>query len=116
MCPCYNTTTKTLWDGKLTIWPVGCCKGAKQGSQNHEHSALVWRNKSITHYVYGDLSKTKLIPTIIEKWPQVKELHDTFTFNKMGLRHTFMTPKLPAISLWDFVTKNIISILLDQRE
>ena len=33
--PCYNTSTKTWWDGKLGIWPIGVWEVAKQQLQHH---------------------------------------------------------------------------------
>ena len=65
---CYNPCSKTWWDGKLGIWPIGDWEPAQQGSKNRLKGTLVWKNKLVTKSVYQDLLVSKLLPAIMEKW------------------------------------------------
>ena len=65
-----NPCSKSWWDGKLGIWPIGDWEPAKQKSKNRPKGTLVWKNKVVTKEVYQDLLNSKLIPSILEKWPR----------------------------------------------
>ena len=62
--------SNSWWDGKLGIWPIGDWEPAKRKSRNRTKGMPVWKNKIITKEVYCDLLTTKLIPSILEKWPR----------------------------------------------
>ena len=64
--PCSNS----WWDGKLGSWPIGDWEPVKWKSKNRPKGMLVWKNKIVTKEVYCDLLISKLIPSILEKWPR----------------------------------------------
>ena len=68
--PRFNTCSNSWWDSKLGIWPIGDWEPAKRKSKNRPKGMLLWKNKIITKEVYCDLLITKLIPSILEKWPR----------------------------------------------
>ena len=68
--PCSNPCSNSWWDSKLGIWPIGDWELAKQKSKNRPKGTLVWKNKIVTKEVYHDLLLSKLIPSILEKWPR----------------------------------------------
>ena len=68
--PHFNTCSNSWWDNKLGIWPIGNWEPAKRKLKNRPKGMLVWKNKIITKEVYHDLLITKLIPSILEKWPR----------------------------------------------
>ena len=68
--PHYNPCSHSWWDGKLGIWPIGDWELAKWKSKNRPKGTLVWKNKVVTKEVYQDLLISKLIPSILEKWPR----------------------------------------------
>ena len=68
--PCFNPCYNSWWDGKLGICPIGDWEPAKQKSKNRPKGMLMWKNKIVTKEVYRDLLISKLIPSILEKWPR----------------------------------------------
>ena len=66
--PHFKPCSKSWWDSKLGIWPIGDWEPAKQKSKNRPKGTLVWKNKIVTKEVCHDLLITKLIPSILEKW------------------------------------------------
>ena len=62
--PRLNPGSNSWWDSRLGIWPIGDWEPAKQKSKNK------WKNKVVTEEVYHDLLISKLIPSILEKWPR----------------------------------------------
>ena len=46
----------------------------KRGSKNRPKGTLVWKNKVVTKEVYHELLISKLLPAIVEKWPQTDQL------------------------------------------
>ena len=68
--PCFNPCSNSWWDGKLGIWPIGDWELVKQKLKNRPKGTLVWENKIVTKEVYWDLLISKLIPSILEKWPR----------------------------------------------
>ena len=68
--PLFNPCSNSWWDGKLGIWPIGDWEPAKWKSKNRPKGTLVWKNKVVTKEVYWDLLISKLIPSILEKWPR----------------------------------------------
>jgi hypothetical protein len=67
--PRWNHTTKSWWDGKLGIWPIGTVDAAKKKSVNRDKGEPVWNNKSVTQEVYRNLLEDELIPALLLKWP-----------------------------------------------
>ena len=72
--PRFNTSANSWWDGKLGIWPIGGWEPAQRASKNRPRGTLVWKNKPVTKGVYRELLISKLLPAIIEKWPQTDRL------------------------------------------
>ena len=68
--PHFNPCSNSWWDGKLGIWPIGDWEPAKWKSKDRPKGTLVWKNKVVTKEVYWDLLISKLIPSILEKWPR----------------------------------------------
>ena len=68
--PFFNPCSNSWWDGKLGIWPIGDWEPVKQKSKNRPKGMLVWKNTIVTKEVYRDLLISKLIPSILEKWPR----------------------------------------------
>ena len=68
--PHFNPCSNSWCDGKLGIWPIGDWELAKWKLKNRPKRTLVWRNKDVTKEVYWDLLISKLIPSILEKWPR----------------------------------------------
>ena len=74
VCPHFNPCANSWWDGKLRIRPIGDWEPAKTGSKNRPKGTLVWKNKAVTKEVYHELLISKLLPAIVEKWPQTDRL------------------------------------------
>ena len=72
--PHFNPSANSWWDGKLGIWPIGDWEPAKRASKNRPRGTLVWKNKPVTKEVYCELLISKLLPAIVEKWPQTDRL------------------------------------------
>ena len=72
--PHFNTSANSWWDGKLGIWPIGGWEPAQRASKNRPRGTLVWKNKPVTKGVYRELLISKMLPAIIEKWPQTDRL------------------------------------------
>ena len=70
MRPCLNAYSNSWWDGKLGIWPIGDWEPVKWKLKNRPKGTLVRKNKIVTKEVYWDLLISKLIPSILEKWPR----------------------------------------------
>ena len=68
--PHFKPCSKSWWGSKLGIWPIGDWEPAKQKLKNRPRGTLVWKNKIVTKEFYHDLLITKLIPSILEKWPR----------------------------------------------
>ena len=77
MCHCiprFNPSANSWWDRKLGIWPIGDWELAKCKPKNRPRGTLVWKNEVVTKEVYRELLISKLLPAIIEKWPQTDRL------------------------------------------
>ena len=68
--PHFNPCSNSWWESKLGIWPIGDWEPAKWKSKNRIEGTVVWENKVVTKEVYWDLLISKLIPSILEKWPR----------------------------------------------
>ena len=68
--PRFNPCSNFWWDGKLGIWPIGDWEPAKPKLTYRPKGTLVRKNKVVTKEVYWDLLFSKLIPSILEKWPR----------------------------------------------
>ena len=68
--PRFNPCSNSWWDGKLGIWPIGDWEPVKWKLKNRPKGTLVWKNKIVTKEVYRNLLISKLIPSILEKWPR----------------------------------------------
>ena len=74
VCPRFNPSVNSWWDGKLEIWPIGDWEPGKCKSKIRLRGALVWKNKAVTKEVYREVLISKLLPAIIEKWPWTDRL------------------------------------------
>lgn len=68
--PRWDPHRKTMFDGKIGIWPVGEYLPAQRTSSNRPAGTLVWRNISITRDRYRNMLLTLVVPAIIERWPR----------------------------------------------
>ena len=84
--PHFNPCVNLWWDGKLRIWPIGDWEPAKQGSKNRPKGTLVWKNKAVTKEVYHELLISKLLPAIVEKWPQMDWLSRKILIQQDGAK------------------------------
>ena len=87
--PGFNSSN-SWWDGKLGIWPIGDWEPAKQKSKNRPKGTLVWKNKVVTKEVYQDLLISKLILSILEKWPRRDMLSRKIFIQQDGAKTTFV--------------------------
>ena len=71
VCPRFNPSANSWWDGKLGIWRREL---VKQKSKNRPRETLVWKNKVVTKEVYRELLISKLLLPIIEKCPKTDRL------------------------------------------
>ena len=68
--PHFNPYSSSWWDSKLGIWPIGDWEPAKWKLKNRPKGTLVWKNMVVTKEVYWGLLISKLIPSILKKWPR----------------------------------------------
>ena len=68
--PRYDPGRKSVWDGKLGIWPIGEHVPAKRTTKCRTAGTLVWKNELVTKDVYRRLLLEKVVPAIMEKWPR----------------------------------------------
>ena len=85
--PCFSMSANSWWDGKLGIWPIGDWEPAQRVSKNRPKGTLVWKNKTVTKVVYGDLLINKLIPAILEKWPRRDRMSRTIYIQQDGAKN-----------------------------
>ena len=85
--PHFSPCSNSWWDGKLEIWPIGDWEPVKQKLKNRPKGTLVWKNKIITKEVYHDLLITKLIPSILEKWPRRDRLSRKIFIQQDGAKN-----------------------------
>ena len=98
--PHFNPCSNSWWDGKLGIWSIGDWEPAKWKSKNRPKGTLVGENKIVTKEVYCDLLITKLIPSILEKWPRRTGCQRKFSFNKMGQKITLVATTSYSTMHW----------------
>ena len=98
--PRFNPCSNSWWDSKLGIWPIGDWEPAKQKSKNRPKGMLVWENKIVTKEVYHDLLISKLILSILEKWPRRDRLPRKFSFNKTGQKITLVVMTSYSTMCW----------------
>jgi hypothetical protein len=94
--------TKTMWDGKIGIWPVGYWSLAKRDSVNRKKGTPEWQDLSINAEVYQDLLLEKIVPAVIEKWPRDEWNNDHITIKLQQDGAKAHTEKSVATStIWD---------------
>ena len=98
--PHFNTCSNSWWDGKLGIWPIGDWEPVKRKLKNMPKGMPVWKNKIITKEVYHDLLITKLILSILEKWPRRDWLSRKILFNKMEQKITLVATTSYSTMRW----------------
>ena len=68
----------------LANWRLGTCE---KEVNNRPEGMPVWKNKIVTKEVYHDLLITKLIPSILEKWPRRDQLSRKIFIQQDGARN-----------------------------
>ena len=96
----FNICSNPWWDSKLGIWPIGDWEPVKRKLKNRPKGMLVWTNKIATKEVYHDLLITKLILSILEKWPRRDWLSRKFLFNKMEQKITLVAMTSYSMMCW----------------
>ena len=61
----------TYWDGKLGIWPFAEEAPALRNSVNCPRGTIEFRTKNVTKNVFREFLFSKVIPSIIQKWPRM---------------------------------------------
>ena len=64
---------------------------AKRASKNQPRGTLVWKNKLVTKEVYHELLISKLLPAILEKWPQTDRLSRKIWIQQDGAKSHIST-------------------------
>jgi len=67
--PRMDHTTRSMWDGKIGMWPIGKYKAAARSSVNRPRGTIEWVNETIDQESYKDLLVNNVLPAILEKWP-----------------------------------------------
>jgi hypothetical protein len=67
--PRWDHHTKTQWDGKIGIWPIGKYTLAQRSSVNRPAGTTEWLSENIDHELYRDLLIDYVLPEIMNKWP-----------------------------------------------
>jgi hypothetical protein len=67
--PRMDTSTNTMWDGKLGIWLIGSFVLAQRSSVNRPAGTEEFKNKMINREKYKELLMDNVIQSIIDKWP-----------------------------------------------
>lgn len=68
--PRYDPHRKTMFDGKIGIWPIVVRKPAKRNSKNRPKGTLVTEPIEVTREIYKSLILEKVIPAIKQTWPK----------------------------------------------
>ena len=68
--PRFDPATKSIWDGKIGIWPIGNYDRAKRSSANRPAGTEVWKNAPVDKSKYKEMMTEYVIPAIIDKWPK----------------------------------------------
>ena len=98
--PHFNPCSNSWWDGKLGIWPIGDWEPAKWKSKNRPKGMLVWKNKIVTKAVYQDLLISKLVPSIMEKWPRRDMLAGKIFIQQDGAKTTLVAMTSYSMMHW----------------
>lgn len=67
--PRYDPHRKTLFDGKIGIWPFVVQEPAKRSSKNRAKGTMVTKPVEVNRQVYVKMLAEKVIPAIKAKWP-----------------------------------------------
>jgi hypothetical protein len=67
--PRHCTSTNSIFDGKIGIWPIGGLELAKRNSKNHRRGDPLWRNENVTRNVYRKILINDVLPAIKKKFP-----------------------------------------------
>ena len=86
--PRFNPCSNSWWDSELGVWPIGHWEPAKPKLKNRPKGTLLWKNQIVTKEVDHDLLITKLVPSILEKWPRRDRLSRSFFIQQDGQKLT----------------------------
>jgi hypothetical protein len=67
--PQWDHHTKTQWDGKIGIWPIGKYTKAQRNSKHRPAGTTEWDNENVDHEVYCDMMINLVFTEIMNKWP-----------------------------------------------
>ncbi|ETP21394.1 hypothetical protein F441_05085 [Phytophthora nicotianae CJ01A1] len=67
--PRYDFSRKTLFDGKIGIWPIVERARAKRTSKNRAAGTPITKNINMSREVYVRMLREKVFPAIRQKWP-----------------------------------------------
>ncbi|KAF0702842.1 hypothetical protein AaE_015683, partial [Aphanomyces astaci] len=67
--PRFDYTTRTMWDGKIGMWPFVSVVPARRKSKNRDRGTPVTTPVTVTKPVYRDYLLTHVIPRIKAVWP-----------------------------------------------
>ncbi|ETV78739.1 hypothetical protein H257_07582 [Aphanomyces astaci] len=67
--PRYNYNSRTMWDGKIGIWPFVSVVPAQRKNKNRDRGTSVTTPVTVTKPVYREYLLKHVIPTIKEVWP-----------------------------------------------
>ena len=67
--PRYVQETRSMFDGKIGIWPIGFEKPAARTSVNRPAGTLEFHSIKINRDVYRDMMSRLVLPAILSKWP-----------------------------------------------
>ena len=97
VCPRFNPSANSWWDGKLGIWSIGDWELVKHRSKNKPKGTLVWKNKAVTKEVYRELSCCQL------SWrsgPRQTGYQEKFSYNKMVQKVIFVRMTTSSVVHW----------------
>jgi hypothetical protein len=67
--PRWDPHTKTQWDGKIGLWPIGKYTVAQRNSKHRPAGTTEWDNENVDHEVYRDMMINLVFTEIMNKWP-----------------------------------------------
>ena len=68
--PRWDQSKNSIFDGKIGMWPIVTTEPAKRNSVNRVAGTPVTKALNVDTKVYRDLIINKVVPAIVEKWPQ----------------------------------------------
>ncbi|MCP4504234.1 MAG: hypothetical protein GY822_30295 [Deltaproteobacteria bacterium] len=73
--PRWDSRKNQKWDGKIGIWPLATKKPAVRASRNRPAGTMETKPQLVTRNVIRDMLIGKVLPAIVEKWPESMRYH-----------------------------------------